>query len=131
MSNVLCVAGHPRKLDWYRTLLRESGHTVTAVDSIPGALGALQGGNYDLLVTSWIADAETARELIATARASGTLAVMVVSSVVETAFQEAGWDADLYLANPTTAQEFLQLADILASLQDRNPMPKVAAAQAE
>ncbi|MFB3915746.1 MAG: hypothetical protein ACE14M_03390 [Terriglobales bacterium] len=114
MSNVLCVAGRPQELEWYQNLLQQLGHTVTAVNSLSEALDALRlGQHYDLLVTAWIIGSETAGALVATAKQTGAIPVMVVSSLVERAFQEAGASVDLYLAKPTTAGDFVQLADIL------------------
>jgi DNA-binding response OmpR family regulator len=105
MARILCVEDDPDLLKLYSNVIRDCGHDVVAVTSVPDGMQQLQHNKLQILITDWNLGGQDATQLITTAHKM-KIPVMVISGSPQAFAQGFASQADLYLEKPVGPREF-------------------------
>ncbi len=127
MAHILCVDDDPSTLALKRAILEQAGHRVTAFLTVEEAIRALESGSsvpdpapeqtYDAVVTDWHFGQERGQAVVAAAKRSRHVPVVVVSGFVSEAFRSVEPLADIYLEKPADPRELVQVVEALLNTQ--------------
>ncbi|MEN8165187.1 MAG: sigma-54 dependent transcriptional regulator [Acidobacteriota bacterium] len=124
-AKILVVDDSPATLEVVGRILRQSGHSVETAPDVPGAVGRLQGGPPDLVITDLRMPGADGLDLVRHVRENfpGTAVVMLTGfPSIEGAVEAVKGGAEAYLTKPFTQAELLDtVATVLQAFEGRRP----------
>ena len=122
-AKILIVDDSPATLEVVGRILRQCGHSVETAPDVAGAVGRLQGGPLDLVITDFRMPGADGLDLVRHVREnfSDTAVVMLTGfPSIEGAVEAVKGGAEAYLTKPFTQTELLEtVAKVLLAFRGR------------